>query len=224
MYKQRNKLFTKYFTISLILGVIINCALYIHYNSFTNDFSYYAQLFGLIVLGVFQYGMHVNKAKLAGIGGFIADFIQLVIFVQLHIWGLAITYTFGVCAEIYLAIKGKDGFQEHTSWKTHLWKLGLILFISLILYWVFRDKNLNYWSMFFDLVSTVLIPVAYYLQAKQSPRQFLFWVTSDISGIFPPIFSGNVYTILAFAYYIIFDSLNWIKWTMFSDDNEQKKA
>lgn len=76
------------------------------------------------------------------------------------------------------------------------------------MYMLFRDKTLKVESVIFDLISTVLVPVAYYLQAKQSTKQFVFWVTSDFTGLMPPIFAQDTYSIIAFVFYIIFDSLN----------------
>lgn len=220
--EKKNSLFTKYFTILLVIGVIVNTVLFVKFYSGLWDWTFYVQVVGLILLGVFQYGMHVNKSKLAGYFGFIVDFLQLIIFIQLHIWGMAITYAFGVCSELYLGIKGSDDYQEHVSWKVHLFKLVFILIGALGLYWFFHDAKMNWYLLFFDLVSTVLIPAAYFLQARQSPHQFVFWVVSDITGIMPPILSGNLYSVLAFAYYIIFDSLNWIKWVKFSTYKTKK--
>lgn len=217
-----NRLYSKIFYILLAFGVTVNICSYIKFKQFTNTWDYYLQLLGLLLLGIYQIAIHKNRPKIIGISGIIIDVIQIAICLYFKIWGLAITYMFGVITEFYLAIKGKNNYIDKNSIKHYIIQMLLILVISCGFYWYFRDSSINWWKMSFDLISTVLIPVAYYLQAKQSKAQFVFWVTSDVTGLVPISISGDQYSIIAFIFYIIFDTLNGIKWIYFSNENNDE--
>lgn len=206
------------FYILLAFGFIINVSSFIYFKEFTNSWDYYVQLVGLLLLVIYQVAIHNNKAKIIGISGILIDIIQIAICVHFKIWGLTITYMFGITTELYLTLRGKDHLINQTKLSHYVKQISAILIITITLYIFLHDRSLNPLAITFDLISTILIPIAYYLQAKQSLQQFGFWISSDVTGLVPMLISKDIYSIIAFTFYIIFDSLNAYKWYLDSKD------
>lgn len=240
----KSKSFTKLFYILIIIATFINISLYIYFNyknisKFDVNFqilnskffinTFYIQLIGLVLTAIYQYYIFNNLPKYVGFFGILIDLIQITIFINQGLFGLVVTYCYGILSELYLWIFGKDKFINDKSLKKYIIQIIVLLILAGCCYYffsTFEKIKENIWKFVFDFISTILIPVAYYLQSIQSKKQFLFWISSDISGLATQFcvksFSSlDIYTILEFIYYIIFDTLNAIKWYKYQDEKKQ---
>lgn len=111
----KKKQFTKLFYALLFFATIGNITSYVYFNGKLLNIDFFMQIIGLLLLPCYQIAIFNNKPRFIGLIGIIIDLIQIIIFYKLKIFGLMITYMYGIVTETVLVFKGKDNYIEQKS-------------------------------------------------------------------------------------------------------------
>lgn len=216
----KNKTMNLVTTIFIALGQLLMLYFFITIQKKFNWLTY-LQLIGIITGAFYAYGMFLNKAKVMGISGFIFNIITAITMFNAHLWGLFIIRIYGVIMTSYLAIKGKDNFQNKITYKSEIIKIIGVIIVSSAIYYFNGFKGTNLTIILLDFLAVIILTVALFFHAQQSIKQYHWWFVSNLCNLGAALLKGNIYLTVVFVFWWVMDNINWLNWKILSlkEDN-----